>query len=243
MPSELEKLASDMATLTTSVTGLVESQKAIQGLVTQQGTTQAQLTEAITGISNSLAKGLTVNTPADKPAEIDLAEASVADLAKYIMTQVSDMNKETREQFTTEMNSLKDGLSKDGRQAELDKTRELKGNEDLDDFLPEMAGIAKVNPNLSMPQLLKLARDADPEKAEILRKEIDIKIEAANPDKDKDKEQGLQFGGLTPTSGDSVVSDDDDKKPVTIADGLLKAWDSVVPKDMDQTAKGEDAFF
>ena len=133
------------------------------------------------------------------------------------------MNQETSDAFDTKIEGMKGDMNRSKRTLELNDVRNGKGNEDFDDFLPEMTKLAEGNPTMTADQLLKLSRIENPEKAQKLRDEINTK-------EGEPKKEETPFSGLTPTStvpGGVDLDDDDKDGTLTIREGVEKAWDEV----------------
>lgn len=242
MPTEEEKAAKDRAELTEAMKTIAEGQKTLTAFVTQQAQGQQQLTQTIASLSEALGKGLNVN-PATKEDEApNFEEMNQGQTVQFLLTELTKLNQKTTDAFETQIKDLRGEFGRDKRSSELNSVRGLDGNEDFDDFIPEMTELAKSSPGLTADQLLKLARIENPDKAKQLREDIVAKKKEEGGDKE---EKDPPFTGLNPTQvlGEPDIESDDSSKPETIREGIEKAWGEVVPEVMDKSIASEGPLF
>jgi len=234
-----EQLTSDLSELTKSVGVLAKGLENMQGIMTQQGSTQTQLGQAITDISKTLSEGIKTQAPPKGEETPDMSEMSVGEVATYFLSEVKKMQENTNAKTEEKLSGMAQKLDRKDRTAELERARSAEGNEDFDDWLPEMKDLAESNPTLSINRLLGLARLENPEKATELREVIDAKKAEANP---PEKEE--PYTGMTPTSGGATIVDESgEPKRMDLKEGLAAAFDSVVPDRLKQELASEESLF
>lgn len=231
----------NLAGLTKAMETLAEGQKTLTSFMTQQAQGQQQLSQTISALSGALEKGLNVNPPPKSDETPDFSSMDSTQTVTFLLSEIKKMNQETSDAFDVKIEGMKGDMNRSKRTLELNDVRNGKGNEDFDDFLPEMTKLAEGNPTMTADQLLKLSRIENPEKAQKLRDEINTKSAEKDP-----KNEETPFSGLTPTStvpGGVDLDDDDKDGTLTIREGLEKAWDEVVPEGMKQTIVREGPMF
>lgn len=204
---------------------MAEGQKAMMTLIAQQGQMFTGITKMMTDMSQTFAKGINLNQPPPPPTPPDFSKMDAGSITKFMLDEVKKMTEEVREGVKKDLDKLKYDIARGEQSDELDKVRSQKGNEDFNEWLPEMKKLLENNPNLSVQQLLNLARSENPTKASEMREKY----------KPKDEANGVVFGGLTPTSdpggfsGGRMPERKDPSKRMSIRDGIDKAMAEVWP--------------
>jgi len=207
---DLSKIVGDLAKV---VGTLVESSQ-------KQGDQLSQLTGTLSGLTETQRQALERQSSKDNEEEEEDLSAS-ADLESMDRKQfMGHMLGQVEKIITKSMKGLTDQLqtvsSSSEEQRLLIEVKELQAkHKDFNDFKPEMAKIAKDNPELSLTRIYALAKAENPDKV----KELEEKYSKDESEDDKGSEDNKSskskpgFGGLLPTSGGSeeVPSDMDTK--------------------------------
>jgi hypothetical protein len=218
---------------------LTAQQEAQANILASFGQSLQGLTGAMSSFQESLKNGLNVNPPKQPEPEFDFEKADVGSVAQFILKEVGKMMGTVKEEFKGEIDGLKRDKVQSERLSEYNKLKSEKGNEEVDEWLPEMKDLATNNPNLSMRQLLDLARTENREKADTLRAKREESDNANKP-----PEEDNVFGGLTPTSGKSFdAQSGGDKKKVDLKDAINEAWNKVVPDSVKRETSAHDPIF
>lgn len=178
------------------------------------------LQESMTKIGESLeALGKKKPDEKKKRSDDDIDEFSNSQLVAHMLSE-----------FTKIMDGKLEGISKtvgknksDADQVSLQKevTEFMKEHTDFKEWGAEIKALNSTHPTLTIAQLYKMARDENPDKAT----EIDEKIEKEKEKAEKGGKKKTQpFGGLTPTSGQTVETDEKLSKD----EAGEKAWQETV---------------
>ncbi len=219
--------ASDIAALTESVVGLVEANKSIMTILAQNAQTTGVLQTAMTELAGSLKGGLTINPQDPAPVAPDFENMNSQDVAQHIIGEVAKITDASNQRTDEAFANLRADLNKGDRKRELDTAASDANNPDFNDWLQEMSGLARDNKNLTVDQLLILARTENPIKAQELQ-------EKYKPADEPKEEEAQPFLGLTPTSsgGISVEGDDKPDGKKSLEAGLEAAWGETIPKNL-----------
>ena len=217
--------------LTKIVEGMkVQAEQMVQlgGLIAGQAQSHQTLETVVTDLATAIKAGV----PVVKPDELDFEHLETKDLFGHLMKAITEASEKTAEQLRTEISDLRSNIGKGKTTDALNALRDKKGNEDFDDWLPEMKELAVENPTLSVERLFGLAKLENPTKvAELVEKyKTDETREAERLA--KEEKDGASFLSLTPTSSNPALEtgEDKDAAPITIQDGVKKALAEVVPR-------------
>lgn len=184
----------------------------------QQVSANKALQDSMTKIGDSL-ETLGKKKPEEKKkkSDDDIDDFSNSQLVAHMLSE-----------FTKIVDGKIDGVTKevgknksDADQATLQKevTEFMKDHPDFKEWGAEIKSLNQSHPTLTIAQLYKMARDENQDKA----KEIDEKVEKEKKDADKGKKT-QPFGGLTPTSGQTVETDE----KLTKDEAGEKAWQETI---------------
>lgn len=192
-----------------------ELQKTVKGLgmiVTQQQQQGVKLQESISSLVGKL-DGLVDNPRGNDLDDDDEDAINDLDNKKLVKLVLSEVGKVIDEKIGAVGKRIDSTASKMS-EAEVKRQIVDLGAKDFFDWSDEIGNLAKANPNLSVKQLYKLARDENPEKAT----QLDEKY------KDKSEDKGKQYLSLMPTSGATAESDE----KLTSEQALEKAWEETI---------------
>ena len=170
----------------------------------QQVNANKALQESMTKIGESL-ETLGKKKPEEKKKESDddIDGLSNSQFMAHMLSEFTKIVDGKVEGITKEVGKNKS----DADQASLQKevTEFMETHPDFKEWGAEVKALNQSHPTLTIAQLYKMARDENQDKA----KEIDDKIEKEKKEADKGGKKKTQpFGGLTPTSGQTVETDE-----------------------------------
>jgi hypothetical protein len=218
---------------------IIKQQEAMGAVIANIGQTLQGLTGTMNSMQETFKGVLNVNTQRQEEPEIDFSTADMGSVAQFILKEVGKMVGTVKDDFSKQISDIRTDNVRSSRTNEFKEVASTKGNEDINEWLPEMRQLATTNPNLSIQQLLNLARLENPTKKGELQAKMDADQQANQPEKPDDT-----FGGLTPTSSRADhTTKGGEKKKVSVDDALKSAWDKVVPGGMKQEASSHDPIF
>lgn len=195
-----------------------EMTKAVTTSLQGVAETQAQIVEQMAGMNKPAdANDDDDDDPDDDDSELEHMSNKqlVAHVRKGIL---KDIEKTVVKPLQENMQGTREATDKHVAQQAVEKAMEK--HDDFSQWIPELEKIAKVSPELPIEDMYLLVRAKDPEKV----KKIDEEAKKAKgEDGGKDKNKGEGFGGLTPTSGQTVESAKMSKK-----DAAESAWNKTV---------------
>ena len=183
----------------------------------QQVNANKALQESMTKIGESLETLGKKKEPDEskKKSDGDIDEFSNSELMAHMLEAFTKIVDGKVEGITKEVGKNKS----DADQASLQKevTEFMETHPDFKEWGAEVKALNQSHPTLTIAQLYKMARDENQDKA----KEIDEKIAKEKEEADKGGRKKTQpFGGLTPTSGQTVETDE----KLTKDEAGEKAW-------------------
>ena len=177
------------------------------------------LQESMTKIGESLeALGKKKSDEKKKTSDDDIDDFSNSQLMSHMLSEFTKIVDGKIDGVTKEVGKHKSEADQASLQKEV--TEFMEKHSDFREWGAEIKALNEVHPTLNVAQLYKMARDENPDKAT----EIDEKIEADKKDGDKDKKKTSPFGGLTPTSGKTVETEE----KLTKDEAGEKAWSDTV---------------
>ncbi len=208
-PNKDEKL--DLSKLQEAISSLPESvQKAvIQGVRTASQESDEARIRAQSAKDDD-------NDDDDDSGDVDLEGLDRAGLVGHISKNTENAIKRALKPLVEQLQTTSDAGEADRIRADF---RQAAGKfPDFLDWREEMGEIIKKHPELPAEDVYTLARSKDPEKAKELEEKTN---KGKNEEDDKVKKA---FGGLTPTSGSSLIKDSN-KSPEEAANS---AWDETM---------------
>lgn len=242
-PEENNTETPDLASVIKMVGDLAEGQKNTNALVSQIAQSNQTLTQSFTTMQESLSKGLTINQPEVKPATPELGDdPTMGEVSSFILQHVGTLISDNDKKHAKDLEDISSQLNRSSRTSEIERVRNTDGNEDFNDWLPEMGDLAKVNSGLGVKDLLNLARANNPLKLAKIESDKQALIDA-----EKKEEPVSEFTGLTPTSSNpaSLLDSEGEKEDgnMSMEDALSAAFKETVPKEMlGQLSEGDPMF-
>ncbi|KKM65408.1 hypothetical protein LCGC14_1491570 [marine sediment metagenome] len=178
---------------------------------------QTQLADQIAGM-NKPANNVDDDAGNDDD-DTELEHLSNRQLADHITKNIlKGIEKTVVQPLQENIQGTREATDKQAAQQAVEKARDK--YDDFNQWLPELEKVAKVSPELPIQDMYLLVRAKDPEKVKKITEEAD---KAKGGGKEKSKGTGEVFGGLTPTSGQTV-----ENSKMTKKDAAESAWDKTV---------------
>ena len=228
MPGDNEGSSTELDEMRTTMAALAKSVTNISNLVGNLASSNQNTQQSIQQLNEALSSNFSrKETPKE---EFNFEDVDMSSVAKHIIDQVKQITTQSAESLRNELQETKNQTLKSERTKELNAL--LEQHKDSEEWLTEMRDLAQQNQNLSVNQLYRLARSENPEKAS----ELDEKY------KPKEEKEAEVFAGLTPTSKHEFITNTPSSEKVSIKQGLLQAWDEIVPGGMKKLSAESDPF-
>ena len=200
------------------------------GIVTKA---MEEMTKAVTtslqGVAETQAQIVEQMASMNKPADAndddgsddddsDVEHLSNRQLVDHIRKGIlKDIEKTVVKPLQENIQGSREATDKQAAQQAVEKAREKFS--DFDQWIPELEKVAKVSPELPIQDMYLLVRAKDPEKV----KKITEEVKKAKGEGGEDTKEVEKFGGLTPTSGQTVENTKMSKK-----DSAETAWNKTM---------------
>ncbi len=193
-----------------------------------QAQSHSNLEQTVTNLAQAIEKG--VQPAPNKEEPLDFENMDSKALFSHILNAVTSASEKTAEQVTEQVNSLRSEIGRKDSSDALASVRSAKGNEDFDDWLPEMKALAETNKGLTVERLFLLAKAENPQKVADLVEKYKTEEQKALEKQEKDDADHPTFLSLTPTStNEGISTDTDPDNRVGIKEGVEAALAEVVP--------------